>query len=400
MKRVIPAAWIATLMVCGPALASDVTDADGLALVNRLSWGASARIPDGLSALQWLDQQLHPSQDDGLPQQVQARIDAMDISHAPLTDIAAQLRELQLQIRAARDRGKDTKAARMPYQQMLVKLALEAQTRSLLRDLSGTLALAAESGRADLVPVLMDKARSVDMRVSETTTQEKGWMLRAAYALTRQKLPLNVTVNGQPANMRDGAVRLSPTLQQLDAGLTIANKGDAQVWRTTSVSGTPGAALPPASDGLTLSKSIWSMSGTPADVSSLHQNDRVIVEVSGQMPNNVYHQMGVIDLLPAGLEIEQPLKGDDAKAYPFLGTLTDASRQDARDDRFVAAFDIGQRYRPLRPKGPEPAPTFHIAYIARAVSVGRFTLPAADAVDMYAPAIHARTAMGQMTIEK
>ncbi|MBN9590258.1 MAG: hypothetical protein BGN85_05845 [Alphaproteobacteria bacterium 64-11] len=135
MKRVIPAAWIATLMVCGPALASDVTDADGLALVNRLSWGASARIPDGLSALQWLDQQLHPSQDDGLPQQVQARIDAMDISHAPLTDIAAQLRELQLQIRAARDRGKDTKAARMPYQQMLVKLALEAQTRSLLRDL-------------------------------------------------------------------------------------------------------------------------------------------------------------------------------------------------------------------------------------------------------------------------
>ena len=271
---------------------------------------------------------------------------------------------------------------------------------SLLRDLAETLALAAESGKADLVPVLMDKARSVDMRVSETTTQEKGWMLRAAYALTRQKLPLNVTVNGQPANMRDGAVRLSPTLQQLDAGLTIANKGDAQVWRTTSVSGTPGAALPPASDGLTLSKSIWSMSGTPADVSSLHQNDRVIVEVSGQMPNNVYHQMGVIDLLPAGLEIEQPLKGDDAKAYPFLGTLTDASRQDARDDRFVAAFDIGQRYRPLRPKGPEPAPTFHIAYIARAVSVGRFTLPAADAVDMYAPAIHARTAMGQMTIEK
>ena len=121
---------------------------------------------------------------------------------------------------------------------------------------------------------------------------------------------------------------------------------------------------------------------------------------SGQMPDNVYHQMGIIDLLPAGLEIEQPLKGDDAKAYPFLGTLTDASRQDARDDRFVAAFDIGQRYRPLHPKGPEPTPSFHIAYIARAISVGRFALPAADVVDMYAPAIHARTGMGQMTIGK
>jgi uncharacterized protein YfaS (alpha-2-macroglobulin family) len=153
-------------------------------------------------------------------------------------------------------------------------------------------------------------------------------------------------------------------------------------------------------DGLTLTKSIWTMSGAPADVSSLRQNDRVIVEISGRMPNNLYHQMGIVDLLPAGLEIEQPLKGEDAKAYPFLGTLTDASRQDARDDRFVAAFDIGQRYRPLHPKGPEPQPVFHIAYIARAISVGRFALPAADAVDMYAPAIHARTSMGHMTINK
>jgi uncharacterized protein YfaS (alpha-2-macroglobulin family) len=225
-------------------------------------------------------------------------------------------------------------------------------------------------------------------------------MLRAAYALTLAKLPLNMTVNGQPAHPRDGAVRLAPTLQQLEAGLTVANRGDAQIWRTTSVTGTPSAALPAVADGLTLSKSIWTMSGAPADVTSLHQNDRVIVEISGQMPNTVYHQMGIIDLLPAGLEIEQPLKGDDAKAYPFLGALTDASRQDARDDRFVAAFDIGQRYRPLHPKGPEPTPSFHIAYIARAISVGRFALPAADVVDMYAPAIHARTGMGQMTIGK
>ena len=246
----------------------------------------------------------------------------------------------------------------------------------------------------------MDKARGLDMRASETTTQEKGWMLRAAFALTRQKLPLNITVNGAPAKERAGAVRLSPTLAQLNGGIAIANKGDAQVWRTTSVSGVPDAALPAMADGLTLSKSIWTMSGAPADVAALRQNDRVIVEISGRMPNNVYHQMGIVDLLPAGLEIEQPLKGDDAKAYPFLGALSAASSQDARDDRFVATFDIGQRYRPRVPKGPEPTPSFHIAYIARAVSVGSFALPAATAQDMYAPAIRARTAMGRMTIGK
>jgi uncharacterized protein YfaS (alpha-2-macroglobulin family) len=269
---------------------------------------------------------------------------------------------------------------------------------SLLRDLSGTLALAAENGKADLVPVLLDKAKSLNTKVEDTTTQEKGWMLRAAYALTRQKLPLNITVNGAPAAPRDGAVRLTPGLQQLDAGITLANKGDAQVWRSTSVTGTPNAALPAIANGLAITKSVWTMSGAPADVANLKQNDRVIVEISGQMLNALYHQMGVIDLLPAGLEIEQPLAGDDAKPYGFLGTLTDANMQDARDDRFVAAFDIGERYRPANRKGPEPTPQFHIAYIARAVSVGHFALPAAFAEDMYAPAVRARTSMGQLNI--
>ena len=269
---------------------------------------------------------------------------------------------------------------------------------SLLRDLSGAVALAAENGKADLVPQFLDKMKVLNSRIPDTTTQEKGWMLRAAYALTRQKLPLNITVNGAPAAPRDGAVRLTPTLAQLTSGVTLANKGDAGVWRSTAVSGTPNAALPAAADGFTVSKSIWTMSGAPADVGSLKQNDRVIIEISGQMPNNLYHQMGVIDLLPAGLEIEQPLSGDDAKAYGFLGGLTSANMQDARYDRFVAAFDIGERFRPANRKTPEPTPAFHVAYIARAVSVGKFALPAASVEDMYAPALRARTAMGSLTI--
>ncbi|HMH65407.1 MAG TPA: alpha-2-macroglobulin, partial [Rhizomicrobium sp.] len=269
---------------------------------------------------------------------------------------------------------------------------------SLLRDVSGAIALAAENGKADLVPQLLDKVKSLNTKIEDTTTQEKGWMLRAAYALTRQKLPLNITVNGAPAAPRDGAVRLTPTLAQLDPGVTLANKGDAGVWRSTAISGTPNAALPATANGFTVTKSIWTMSGAPADVGALHQNERVIIEISGQMPNALYHQMGVIDLLPAGLEIEQPLAGDDAKAYPFVGALTDTNMQDARDDRFVAAFDIGERYRPPNRKGPEPTPAFHVAYIARAVSVGHFAMPAAWAEDMYAPAIRARTTMGEINV--
>ena len=270
---------------------------------------------------------------------------------------------------------------------------------SLLRDIAGTTALAAENGEADLIPALLQKSQDVDMRLNATTTQEKAWMLRAAYELTREKVPLNIAINGQSATPRAGAIRLSPSTAQLAGGVTFFNRGDAQVWRTTSVQGTPAAALPAEESGLSLTKTIWTMSGAPADLSKLHQNDRVIVELSGQMQHNTYRQMGVIDLLPAGLEIEMPLSGEDGKPYPFLKTLSDTNMTDARDDRFVAAFNIGSQYVGIQDKRkPEPQPIFRLAYVARAVTTGSFVLPAGAVMDMYAPAIHGRTKLGNVTI--
>jgi uncharacterized protein YfaS (alpha-2-macroglobulin family) len=117
------------------------------------------------------------------------------------------------------------------------------------------------------------------------------------------------------------------------------------------------------------------------------------------MQHNTYRQMGVIDLLPAGLEIEMPLSGEDGKPYPFLKTLSDTNMTDARDDRFVAAFNIGSQYFSIQDKRkPEPQPVFRLAYVARAVTTGSFVLPAGAVMDMYAPAIHGRTKLGNVTI--
>ena len=225
-------------------------------------------------------------------------------------------------------------------------------------------------------------------------------MLRAAYELTRQRTPLNILLNGKPQTPRDGAIRLSPSLGQLASGLTFLNKGDALVWRTTSVQGTPALPMPAMANGLTLNKSVWTMAGTPADLSNIHQNDRVLVVLSGQMPNNYYHQMGMIDLLPAGLEVELKLAGDDGKAYPWIGgNLADLSMSDSRDDRYVAAFSVGSQYRPSDNKKPEPTPAFRVAYVARAVTTGTFVMPAGVVEDMYAPGVMARTSLGSVTIK-
>ena len=271
---------------------------------------------------------------------------------------------------------------------------------SYVRDLAGTTALAIEGNDAEIVPALIARANGVDMGLNITTTQEKAWMLRAAFELTRQKVPLNVLVNGKPVAPRDGAVRLVPSLAQLNAGITLTNAGDAGVWRETSVQGTPALALPAETSGLSLKKTVWTLSGSPADLANLKQNDRVMVVLEGQMTNNYYHQMAALDLLPAGLEIEMPVAGDDAKAYPWLQTLNDVTLEDARDDRFVAAFNIGSEYQmkpdPNKPLPPPPA--YRLAYIARAVTQGSFVMPAGVVEDMYAPSVHARTAMGSVTV--
>jgi uncharacterized protein YfaS (alpha-2-macroglobulin family) len=174
------------------------------------------------------------------------------------------------------------------------------------------------------------------------------------------------------------------------------------VWRSVSVSGSPSAPLPAASEGLTVTKTIWTMDGRQqADLANLRQNDRVLVLIQGKMANNYYRRMAVIDLLPVGLEIETTLSGDEGKAIAGLGTLTATDIADARDDRYVAAFTIGSQYRPApdpnKPPPPEPQPEFKLAYVMRVVSTGTVALPAVSVEDMYAPSVHARTSMGSLT---
>ncbi len=271
---------------------------------------------------------------------------------------------------------------------------------SLVRDLAATTGLALEGGSPQLVPALMKRTNDVDMRLNITTTQEKAWMLRTAYELSKEREPLKILVNGKPATLIKNAVRLSPSIGWLNSGITLTNKGDAAVWRSTSVQGTPSAPLPATATGLTLTKTVWTPSGSPADLATLKQNDRVVVVLEGQMTNNFYRELAALDLLPAGLEIEAPISGDEGKAYPFLGSLTATNVQESRDDRYVAAFNIGSSYQAtIKPGDPiPPPPSFKLAYIARATVPGTFAMPAGVVEDMYAPEIMGRTTMGTVTV--
>ena len=287
----------------------------------------------------------------------------------------------------------------------LAKYTTDSYYGSMLRDVAGLTAMSAKAGQAGLVPALVGRVSGFDPRINYTTTQEKAWMLLAAHEVEAATPPVNVAVTGATvtSSAKAGKVlRFSPSLTQVDQGITVKNNGQKEVYRIVSAEGIPAAPLPASQNGVTLSKAILTMSGQPASLSNVRQNDRFIVQLSGTMSSNRARSMALLDLLPAGFEIEGAVqrKDDGSTIYPFLPVLASANVTEARDDRFVTTFDIGSNYQPTDPKeiAKQTRPTFHFAYIVRATVPGSYTVPAALVEDMYAPEIQARTNMGTMTI--
>jgi uncharacterized protein (DUF1800 family) len=116
--------------------ALDTAPAD-IAVLNRLSWGAETSDAqllrrEGLQA--WLNRQLTPARDDGLPGDAQAEIATMEISQNNIIQLNDEIREMR-QAAQAKKGTPDYDDAQKAYQQKLSSLAREAATRSLLRDL-------------------------------------------------------------------------------------------------------------------------------------------------------------------------------------------------------------------------------------------------------------------------
>jgi len=118
------------------------------------------------------------------------------------------------------------------------------------------------------------------------------------------------------------------------------------------------------------------------------QSDVLVVVLKGKRKDQDPHQTLVVDLLPAGFEIENARLAGSGKtdSFAWLGDLTEPTYQEYRDDRYVAAIDLSDK------------DDFTVAYLVRAVTPGSYRLPGASVEDMYRASLRARTAMGQVTI--
>ncbi len=221
------------------------------------------------------------------------------------------------------------------------------------------------------------------------STQEEAWLVMATHAMNAAEGDDYRVVLGDGTILaQQEAWRSSLKGAALAEGLAVENKGERAVRFITAVRGVPAEPLPPVANGYSLTRSYYTTEGRLASPEAVTQNERFVVLIEGRAENDSEQQTLVVDLLPAGFEIENAALGgeDVTKTYGFLPLLSETAFTAARDDRFVAALE-------LRGKG-----RFAVAYLVRAVTPGRYSLPGVFVEDMYRPAYHARGAVSTMTI--
>jgi uncharacterized protein YfaS (alpha-2-macroglobulin family) len=256
---------------------------------------------------------------------------------------------------------------------------------SELRDRAAALALMAESGLVDndrLSKLSEDLSGRLGHGVG-LSAEERAFVVLAAHGLFRKGPPTVVTLGGQRVESPEPVVKLLPP-----APLTVANTGDAPLNRTLSVTGIP-EAPPPQEKGYHLERKLFDPKGRPLAAGKLRAGDMVVVVLSGSAVEPRPVQSLVVDLLPAGLEVETVRIGQSAPlgGLSWLNDLTPANHVAFRDDRFVAAVE-------LTPERPD----FRIAYLARAVVPGSFKVPGTLVEDFAAPERFARTGAGSLVI--
>ncbi|NCA88058.1 MAG: alpha-2-macroglobulin [Gammaproteobacteria bacterium] len=258
-----------------------------------------------------------------------------------------------------------------------------------LRDAAALLALAAESGTqaVDLKALAehIDHLGALDDRLS---TQEQAWLLVAAQALMQGAAKPRLEVDG---GLTEGPFFRHFTARELATGpATLINRGPRPLEVLVSLAGIPRLAPPPGGQGYRIERAWYDQEGRRVQPDRLTQGQRLvaILTVTAEAPGAA--RLLVDDPLPAGLEIENPslLRAADLQGIPWLGLLEGSAHQEFRADRFVAAVDR---------QADDPA-QFQLAYRLRAVTPGRFLLPAATVEDMYRPRQRAWTAEGRVEV--
>ena len=181
-------------------------------------------------------------------------------------------------------------------------------------------------------------------------------------------------------NNRQSGIKLDGPL--LNTPLSVRNQGSDTVYQQLTISGYPQQAPVAGGENMSIRRDYLGMNGEPLDLTSLKSGDLVLVHVAVTAKQPVPDAL-VVDLLPAGLELENQNLGQSAASLENASTEVkqwreamqnaNVAHQEYRDDRYVAALKL------------EGSGTAHLLYLARAVTPGTYRVPPPQVESMYRP---------------
>ncbi|MGA8615586.1 MAG: alpha-2-macroglobulin [Xanthobacteraceae bacterium] len=259
---------------------------------------------------------------------------------------------------------------------------------STLRDAAALLTLAAEGGASPAtVQAAVQRVDDARVTLRPTSTQEDAWLLLAASAMAKDAGKVSLDVNGETIQR---PLYRTINAADLKEPLRITNAGEDQVKAVLMVTGAPVTPEPAAEHGFKIERQTYTMEGDPVDATQVKQNTRLVVVLKVTEAQPQFGRVIVADYLPAGFEIDNPhlVSSGDTGTLSWITDAVDPVNTEFRDDRFTAAFD----------RKSDDASVFTVAYVVRAVSLGKYVRPQASVEDMYRPDRYGRSATGNVEV--
>jgi len=236
----------------------------------------------------------------------------------------------------------------------------------------------------------MYRGEGANKKMRYLSTQEQAWLIRLANTLGTAQ-PLDLSIDDKPIQtMGKDSTSLIFKLNDLFKAKRLQNKAKNDTWYMSSTYGQP-IHKPAYNNGFEIDKQIYDLDGQLVDLQKIKQGDRLIIVLQGRATTGSFQRPLIVDLLPAGLELENTNLANSAQLsrLNWLPSLTELKYSEALDDRYIAAFEVAN--------GKQQ--NFVVAYPVRAVTQGSYGLPGVDMEDMYQPYFRANSEADLISIK-
>lgn len=238
--------------------------------------------------------------------------------------------------------------------------------------------LAETDANHPMVPVLVKNLMAAAQKFGRwRTTQENAFAFLALGKILQKQSDSNYTATvdiGGQATTLAGDSREFKAKDWAGKEVSISLQGKGTCYYYWSAEGVPlKRHLNEVDNDLQVRRRFLDKNGNPVPGNVFKQGDLVVAEISVKAPVENLENVAIVDMLPAGLEIENP-RLQSRKGVEWLGKQTyHPQYMDIRDDRLIIFGDVFR------------GRTAKFYYSLRVVTRGTFILPPIRGEAMYAP---------------